>query len=118
MTNIIIRSATTDDAQSLLEVHLDAVQNIGSQDYPPEILKQWSSPVTPERLQRYISNPENEHRWAAELNGQVLGFGALVLQSNELRTCYVSSLASRKGLGTALIQEMESYARSQGLIVV
>jgi putative acetyltransferase len=51
----------------------------------------------------------------AELNGEAVGLGALVVNNAELRACYVVPDAARRGVGSALVKEMERIARDHGL---
>ena len=51
----------------------------------------------------------------AELDGEPVGLGALVIASEELRACYVEPKAARKGVGTALVREIERIAEQSGL---
>ncbi len=62
-----------------------------------------------------LSNPDNEYRLIAEIDGRVVGIGALVPEIAELRACYVAPDASRKGIGTLLVQKIEQVAREHGL---
>jgi len=43
-----------------------------------------------------------------------VGIGGMVAENNELRACYVSPLVSRRGVGSALLLEIERAAREQG----
>jgi ribosomal protein S18 acetylase RimI-like enzyme len=45
--------------------------------------------------------------------GRVVGIGAAVFENLELRACYVAPAASRKGVGSALVKEIEDAAREQ-----
>jgi GNAT superfamily N-acetyltransferase len=45
----------------------------------------------------------------------LLSILARVPSSKKLRTLYVSPAAGRKGIGTALLQELETVARQQGV---
>lgn len=44
-----------------------------------------------------------------------MGIGALVLAKSELRACYVAPQAARRGVGSALVHELERIARDNGL---
>ena len=60
-------------------------------------------------------NPDAEVRIVAERDGRIAGFGALVVAERELRACYVHPEAGRRGVGRALVAELESRARAAGL---
>jgi putative acetyltransferase len=58
---------------------------------------------------------DNEIRLIAEIDGEAVGIGALVVKNSELRACYVAPSATRKGVGSALVAEIERLARDHGL---
>ena len=43
-----------------------------------------------------------------------MGIGCIVAQTKELRACYVAPSACRKGVGTALLRQIELAACEQG----
>jgi putative acetyltransferase len=51
----------------------------------------------------------------AELDGETVGLGALVVDEAELRACYVLPSAARRGVGSAIVSELERIARTHGL---
>jgi hypothetical protein len=67
-------------------VHWEAVHGTARADYPPEILNEWSTPVTPERVQAFRATRaiSKEITLVAEKNGHVVGFGAFLPATNEL----------------------------------
>jgi putative acetyltransferase len=62
-----------------------------------------------------MKNQDNEIRLVAEVDGSLVGLGCLVVQNAELRACYVAPGAARKGVGSALVREIERIAREHGL---
>ncbi len=72
-------------------------------------------PLTEEAIERVRANPDDEYRLVAEIDGRVVRIGALVVENSELRACYVAPGANRKGVGSALVREMERVARERGL---
>jgi len=115
MARIKIRPAASADAQGILESHYSAVHETARRDYPDEILDAWSTPVTPERIRAYLENAlPRETTVVAEVEGRVVGFGSIVESSNELRAVYISDTFRRKGVGSALLQELENLAKERG----
>ena len=113
---IVVRAMRDEDARSFLEVHHAAVRGIAAKDYANEVIDDWAPlPITQENVSNVIRNPDNEIRVLAEVHGEVAGIGALVLEQNELRACYVVPGVSRSGVGSALVREIESIARGHGL---
>jgi putative acetyltransferase len=113
---IVVREMRSTDARAFLEVHHAAVRGTAVGDYPLAVIAAWAPmPVTEEAAERVLANRENEYRLIAEIDGQVVGIGALVFENSELRACYVAPAAGRRGVGSALVHEIERVARERGL---
>jgi putative acetyltransferase len=107
------------DAHAFLEVHHAAGRGTAVVDYPIAVLEAWAPmPVTEEAAEQLRANRDNEYRLIAEIDGQVVGIGALMFESSELRACYVSPAVGRRGVGSALVHEIERAARERGLSVL
>jgi putative acetyltransferase len=105
---IIVRPMRPEDARAALEAHRSAIHGTAAKDHPRSILHEWGPlPVTEQNVKRFQANPDNEIRIVAERDGEIVGFGALVQENNELRACYVAPKAGRKGVGSALVRELE-----------
>jgi putative acetyltransferase len=46
--------------------------------------------------------------------GRIAGFGAIVGANNELRAMYVAAAFGRRGVGSALLRELERLAKERG----
>jgi GNAT superfamily N-acetyltransferase len=91
------------------------VHETASGDYPLEIQNEWSPPVTAERVAAYIATAlAHETTLVAEIDGAVVGVGALVEAQSEVRAVYVSHSAARQGVGSARLREIEGLARARG----
>jgi len=109
----LIREIRPEDARAFLEVHHAAVRGHASKDYSSEVIEAWAPmPITAQHVEAVRSNPDGEYRLGAEIGGRLVGIG--VVQKNELRACYVTPSASRRGVGSALLREIERAAREQG----
>ena len=73
------------------------------------------APVTDGAIRGVLTNPDDEIHLIAELAGQPVGLGALVVDKAELLACYVVPEAARRGVGSALVKEMECIARDRGV---
>jgi putative acetyltransferase len=112
---VLVREMRPEDARAFLEVHHAAVRGLASNDYPPEVIEAWAPmPITDKHVEAVRSNPDNEYRIVADMEGRLVGIGCIVVQNNELRACYVAPTASRQGIGSALLLELERAAREQG----
>ena len=72
-------------------------------------------PITHSHVEGVLLNPDSEYRVVAEIDGRVVGIGALVLKNAELRACYVAPSASRQGVGSLIVQKLESIAHEHAL---
>jgi putative acetyltransferase len=116
---IVVREMRSADVRAFLEVHHAAVRSTAVVDYPLAVIDAWAPmPLTEEAAEQVRANRDNEYRLVAEIDGQVVGIGALVFESSELRACYVSPAAGRRGVGSALVQEIERAACERGLSVL
>jgi putative acetyltransferase len=116
---IVVREMRSTDARAFLEVHHAAARGTAVVDYPLTVIEAWAPmPVTEEACEQVRANRENEYRLIAEIDGQVVGIGALVFESSELRACYVAPAAGRRGVGSALVHGIERAARERGLSVL
>ncbi|MBB5663485.1 putative acetyltransferase [Rhizobium leguminosarum] len=111
-----VREMCPEDARAFLEVHRAAVRGTAAKDYPPKVIETWAPlPLSDELIQKVRANSDEELRWVAEIDGKIVGIGALVTKNAEIRACYVSPVAARKGVGAALLREIERVANDQGL---
>lgn len=112
---ITIREMRPEEARAFLDIHTRSVRGLAASHYPPEVIDAWVVPATNENVRGFLENPDGELRLLAELDGVLVGLGCLVVQNAELRACYVAPEAARKGVGSALVREIERIAREHGL---
>ena len=112
---VIVRPMRPDEGRTFLDIHARSVRGLAAQHYPPEVIDGWAARVTDESIRGLMRNQDSEIRLLAELDGEPVGLGALVLSTSELRACYVAPKAARKGVGAALVAEIERIAREHGL---
>jgi putative acetyltransferase len=113
---VTVREMRREDGRSFIEVRNAAVRGIAVKDYPLEVIENWAGPpVTQAMLERSFLNPDKGIRLVAEMDGVIVGMGELIIATNELRACYVSPSAIRKGVGSAIIREIERIALENGI---
>jgi putative acetyltransferase len=112
---ICVRPLRPGEERTFLEIHGRSVRGLANTHYPSEVIEAWAARTTGDSLRRFRDNVDREVRLLAEIDGEPLGLGALVLAANELRACYVVPEAARKGVGTALVSEIERIAAEHGL---
>jgi putative acetyltransferase len=112
---VSIREMRPADARAFLEVHHRAVRELAGDDYPLDVIEVWAPlPIIPEHVDFVRSTADREYRLVAELDGEIVGIGCLIPKNNELRACYVAPWATRKGVGSAILRQIERVARDQG----
>ena len=114
--SVVIRPMRSEEARRFLEIHHESVRGIAANDYPASVIDAWAPlPITDEIVERFLQNRDDEIRLMAEIGGQPVGIGALVLSNSELRACYVVPGAARRGVGAAIVAEVERIAREHRL---
>ena len=112
---ITVRPMRHDEGPTFLDVVTRAIRGLATSHYAPEVVEGWVPSSTAESLEAFALNPDRELRLVAELDGAVVGIGALIVEKSELRACYVLPSAVRRGVGSALVGEIERIARTRGL---
>lgn len=110
-----VRPLLAHEIRLYLEIHERAIRGLAVSHYSPDDIEGWVVPATDENVRRLALNPDREIRLVAELNGEPVGIGALVLEESELRAVYVSPEGARRGCGSALVREIERIAKDNGL---
>ena len=105
---VTVREMRCEDGRSFIEVRNTAVRGIAVKDYPPDVIEHWAGPpVTEAVVGRLFVNPDKGIRLVAEIAGEIVGIGELRVATSEMRACCVSPDATRKGVGSAIIREIE-----------
>jgi putative acetyltransferase len=116
---LCVREMRSEDARAFLEVHHSAVRQLAADSYPLDVIEAWAPlPISEEHVQFVRSNADREFRLVAESDGEIIGIGCFVAQKNELRACYVAPSAARKGVGSAILREIERAARDSGVMTL
>jgi len=112
---ITVRPLRSNEGRMFLDIHTRSIRGLAAGYYTPEVIDAWVVPMTENNVRSFLENRDDEIRLIAELDGEAVGLGVLVLRRSELRACYVVPEAARKGVGTALVREIERIAKENGL---
>jgi putative acetyltransferase len=104
-----------EEARRFLEIQAAAVRGLAAKDYPASVIEAWAARPTAEAIERFLANRDGGIRLIAELDGRAAGIGEIVVDNSELRACYVDPGAARRGVGTAIVAEIERIARTHHL---
>jgi putative acetyltransferase len=114
-TRLLVRPANSAETRIFIDVHHRSVRGLASGHYGPEVIDAWAPAQSEHDLQVLERNADGEIRLIAEIDGNAVGIGALVVADSELRACYVLPEAARRGVGSAIVREIERLAKSYGL---
>jgi putative acetyltransferase len=109
--SVAVRLLRADEGRTYLEIVNSAIRGFAVTHYSAEAIGGWTVPITDESLRDLALNVDHEIRLVAELDGSVVGIGAVVLERSELRACYVSPHAARRFIqptAIAFVSEVRS----------
>ncbi len=106
----ILTPAKTEHAEGIGRVIRDAIERINASDYPPAEINRLLRNFTTENVAALL-----EHRLTlvALVGEEIVGTGAI--QGAEIKSVFVSPDWHRKGIGYALVCELEEMAASRGI---
>ena len=107
-----LRRAVAADAQAVRRVHGASIRELCARDYPPEQIEAWASPS---RIEQYRFAIARHEFYVAVSGDSVVGFSELDDERGEVKAVYVDPAWSRRGVGRALLAELERAARGHGL---
>ena len=115
---IEFRLAGPHDAVDACRVLRRSITECCSADHrdQPEVLQNWLGNKTPDNVTSWIASPSN-YTLVALRDGELVGI-ALLTQAGKLSLCYVLPEMQHLGIGKALLQGVESQARTWGVSVL
>jgi predicted N-acetyltransferase YhbS len=108
--NVLIRQARSDDAKAISQVIVAAVRESNGQDYPASVIASVVANFTPERV---IELLQQRLVLVALLNDEIVGTGAL--DGHAARSLFIAPQQQRKGIGQALMGQIEKAALERGV---
>jgi len=108
-----IRKARTEEAERIVALQIDTIRSVNSRDYSPEQIDTW------------VAHGRVDHtRWLIDdgqcyvcVDGEdLLGFA--VIKDNEIRRLFVSRSHLKQGIGSALLEQVESQVAAAGFATV
>jgi N-acetylglutamate synthase-like GNAT family acetyltransferase len=109
---VAIRKATQEDRGAIYNVHRCAALQIDAGHYGTAELEAWVTHLSPDRYEQPIATQEFV---VAELDGTVVGFGQLELETGVVKAVYVLPDRGGKGFGASLLNALERSARVAGI---
>lgn len=112
---VSVRAMKPDEATTFLRIQRESVRGLAAAAYPSEVIDRWSVTPNDRTIRSFVANPDREIRLIADVDSKPAGLGALVVEHAELRACYVLPEVARRGVGTAIVREIERLAAEHGL---
>jgi putative acetyltransferase len=107
-----VRPPSVDEAEVLRDLHDESVRGLCQAEYSAEQLGAWA---TPKPVEDYVRDIRQHVFLVAELEGSVVGFGALSAEDSEVLAVFVRPHCARQGVGSALLDALEHAARARGI---
>ena len=106
-----VREATSGDASAVLALHREAILARGPGAYDGDQVAAWAERDDPSRYP--IGDPNHEFV-VCEVDDEVIAFGDLDAESGEIVGVYVHPEYDRRGVGTAVLERLETAAADRG----
>lgn len=112
---ISVRRAQPEDAFQMHHVHITSVRTLCANDYTSEQIEAWVGKLEPQKRRDYMAQADhNEILFVAEDKlGTIVGFSSL--ENDEVHAVYVHPSYTRMGVGTLLLNAVETEAVAQNL---
>ncbi|MCP1625859.1 GNAT family N-acetyltransferase [Pseudomonas nitroreducens] len=108
--DVLIRQARSNDAKAISQVIVAAVREGNGQDYPASVIESVVANFSPDRV---IELLEQRRVFVALLNDEIVGTGAL--DGHAVRSLFITPQQQRKGIGQALMGQIEKAALERGV---
>ena len=107
------RQATPEDARRLFDVRQKSIIALAPRGMPTALAEMWAADLTVIGMRRKIRKFEI---WIAELDGTVVGWGAI--HGDRLEGLYTAPEFAGQGIGTELLSLLEDLMRERGIPAV
>jgi putative acetyltransferase len=110
-----VRVYRDSDISQIVSLFYDTVHTVNAKDYTQEQLDAWAhEDERAARLTAWGTSLRHNITYVAEMDGRIVGFADLT-HAGKLDRLYVHKDHQGQGIATALVQSLESTARSLGI---
>ena len=107
--NLKLKTYEEADLIEIGQLFYETVHTVNAKDYPKEALDAWASGRIDEV--RWHQSLLSHYSIVAKLNGKIVGFGDI--EDNYLDRLYVHKDYQNQGVGRAIVERLEDYARQE-----
>jgi putative acetyltransferase len=100
---------------ALSRLHRNTIRKVNSKDYPKEVIEVWSGKTNVGKFRRRVTS---SYLYLAEIKGKIVGFFSMSKDDCQDWMVYIHKDYIGKGVGTKLMDKMESIARKRRLTVL
>jgi putative acetyltransferase len=105
----VYRLAMSNDASRLHDIRRRSILELAPPTMPKAEAQAWAAQLTPARMEQKLRELEV---WVAELDGAVVGWGAI--RGNMLESLYAAPEFAGQGVGAGLLGMLEGLMRDRG----
>jgi putative acetyltransferase len=112
-----IRRADPSDANDIALAHRDSILSVGPRFYPPNVVHDWGDGLTPDIYAKGMEGGEVFFIAIGQIDNDsaVLGFAThRIDDARDGGSFYVRGMATRRGIGSALLRTVEAHAIAKG----
>ena len=112
-----IRQAHPPDANDIAIAHLDSIRSVGPGFYPPTVVEDWGEGLTADVYAKAMEGGEVFFIAIGPIDNEraVLGFATYRIDdARDGMSVYVRGVATRRGIGSALLKSVEAHATAKG----
>ena len=106
-----VRKARVEEAQAIIDLHVDTVRRVNSRDYSPQQIDAWLGRRRVEVTEAMIR--DGQYYVCVDEAGHLLGMGNI--KGDELFALYVSADHQGEGIGSLILRRIEEDALGDGI---
>lgn len=111
---MFLRASKREDKRRLQQLFFQTVHTVNARDHTPEQLAAWAPDEADKSVWELF---DNQQSFVVEKKKELLGFASLSSEG-QLTFLYVHPSEQGKGIGRALLRQIERYARKQGFAAI
>jgi putative acetyltransferase len=116
MSDVSFRRASPDDAEEILDIKREAIEDLEHWQYSPEQVEVWKPKDDYVGTFEQAIDDDQFVVHVAEVAGEIVGYGALNVPDERIDAVYVRPDFHGEGIATALVKHLELSAEFQGIV--